>query len=238
MTISSEREKHASSWRELLRIGILSLLISSFCVACGQEAGAEQRSEDVTSYLEGEITLSTEIDSVADYSGFEVLIGNRTETSFDTLAITETDVEGKFSMDINAPKTNIYSLVIARDGAIVRVDEIAIADGDSASFKIQFPFGQRPIMIRSKENAALLGFKNTIALHNGEIESLSQQGVSDQTVFRKQNCPDCRHIMGIERFITRYACCKPWCCAICDYAWKAGTTPFLLHGWVNLILIT
>ncbi len=183
MILNREKEKLTTKWSEFFRLGLFSLFVTGLCVGCGQEAGAEQRSEEVRSYLEGEITLSVDIDSTANFSGFEVLVANRTETSFDTLAITETDVNGKFSTVVNAPRTNIYSLIISREGSILRVGEIAIADGDSASFKVQFPFGQRPIMIRSEENAALLGFKNTVALHNAEIDALSRQGVVDQSVY-------------------------------------------------------
>ncbi len=169
--------------RELVRIGFFALLMTASCIGCGQEAEAEQRAGTVHSFLEGQITLSAEIDSVADYSGFEILVAERKEEGIDTLGFAQTDVEGKFSMEITAPGTNIYSLVISRAGAVLRLDEIAVAEGDSASFKVKFPFGNRPVMIRSKENAALLGFKNTVALHNGEIDSYTRQGVEDRSVY-------------------------------------------------------
>ena len=227
MTITREHGKRASSWSEFFRIGMLSLLITSLCIACGQEAGAEQRSEEVHSHLQGEITLSTEIDSVADYSGFEILVANRTETSIDTLAYTVTDAEGKFEMDITAPKTNIYSLVIARDGSVLRIDEIAIAEGDSASFKMKFPFGQRPIMIRSNENAALLGFKNTVALHNGEIEALSRQGVEDQTVFETKISQTSGILWGLKESAPGTLASKL----------AAAQSVIMLEGWNDSLLV-
>lgn len=165
----------------------LSLLLFGFslsCMACGNDAGAEQRQASVNSTLEGLITLDAAVDSSANYSGFEVIVGENIEGNLDTLAYAVTDNEGVFSMQIQAPRPNIYSLVISREGSILLYDEIAIADGDSASFKLKFPFGNRPVMIRSKENAALLGFKNTMALHTGEINRMQREGVNDITAYR------------------------------------------------------
>ena len=163
----------------LLIIALLTISIS----ACSQNADAGQQQNDIVSHLSGQITLSAEIDSVADYSGFEVLVGENIAGRFDTLAYVETDVDGQFATEVRAPRANIYSLVLARGGSVLRVDEIAIAGGDSASFKVEFPFGNRPLMIRSHENAALMGYKNTMALHNGEIARLTQSGENDRSAY-------------------------------------------------------
>ncbi len=167
-------------------------------MGCGQEAGAEQLQGEVQSYLEGEISLSADVDSTADFSGFGVLVAERTETGIDTLAFATTGEDGTFAMDITAPRSNIYSMIISRDGAILRVGEIAIANNDSASFKIEFPFGRRPIMIRSVENAALLGFKNTVALHNNEMNAFSQQGVTDQSVYANKVKQTAEILWGLQ----------------------------------------
>ena len=161
----------------------LALGLCVAIVACGQDADAGRQSSTVTSHLSGQITLSAEIDSLSDFSGFEVIVGENTTGVFDTLAYAETNADGLFEMDVRAPRSAIYSLVLARSGSILRVDELAIANGDSASFKVEFPFGNRPLMVRSKENAALMGFKNTMALHNGEMNTLSQSGVQDRSVY-------------------------------------------------------
>ena len=151
-------------------------------VACGRDADAGQQGI-VTSHLSGEITLNAEIDSTADYSGFEIIVGQNASAGFDTLAMGVTDATGAFEMDIRVPRANIYSLILARDGSILRVDEMAVANGDSASFKIEFPAGNRPLMLRSKENAALLGYKNTMALHTTELNRMAQEGESDRNVY-------------------------------------------------------
>ncbi len=189
--------------RRLTRTGTLPVLLASFCIAglciaCGQSAGAEQLEGEVQSYLEGQIKLSTEIDSVADYSGFEILVADRSSGDVDTLAFATTDAEGRFAMNVIAPRKNIYSLVLARSGSILRVDDIAIADADSASFSVTFPFGQRPVMIRSRENAALLGFKNTVALHNGEIDRMSREGENDREVFAQKIAQTSEILWGLQ----------------------------------------
>ena len=166
-----------------MRLSVFSMVVAMVMVACGQDADAGQQRNNITSHLSGEITLSAEVDSVADYSGFQVIVGENLATGFDTLAIATTEADGKFAVDVSVPRANIYSLILARAGSILRVDELAIADGDSATFKIEFPFGNRPLMIRSRENAALIGYKNTMALHNSEMNKLSQEGVSDRNVY-------------------------------------------------------
>ena len=151
----------------------------AFCVGffvllgCGSNADAVQSSADVRSYIEGQITLSTEIDSVADFSGFEILVASRRVDGIDTLGFATTDDTGNFSMDIVAPRRGIYGLVIGRDGAVLEVDEIAVAQDDSATLQLEFPFGNRPIMVRSRENAALLGLRNTMSLHQRDMQRLA-----------------------------------------------------------------
>ena len=161
-----------------IRMAFITSIVAIAFLSCSSNADAGQSLDDVTSYIEGQITLSTEIDSVADYSGFEVLIGQTTEGSLDTLALTETDSEGNFAMDIRVPKADVYSLIIARDGAILKVDEMVVAQDDSASFKIQFPFGNRPLLVRSVENAVLLGYKNTMALYDRDLKVLTASGTA------------------------------------------------------------
>ncbi len=202
--ITNTKMKPMSGLRRLTRTGTLPVLLASFCIAgfciaCGQSAGAEQLAGEVQSYLEGQIKLSTAIDSVADYSDFEILVADRSSGSVDTLAFASTDAEGKFAMDITAPKKNIYSLILARSGSILRVDDIAIADGDSATFSVTFPFGQRPVMIRSRENAALLGFKNTVALHNTEIDRMSKEGESDREVYAQKIAQTSEILWGLQQ---------------------------------------
>lgn len=162
-------------WSSIRMVLITSILAIAF-LSCSSNADAGQTLEDVTSYIEGQITLSAEIDSVADFSGFEVLVGKLIDGALDTLALTETDSTGNFAMDIRAPKADIYTLIIARAGSVLKVDEMVVAQDDSASFKVNFPFGNRPLLVRSVENAVLLGYKNTMALYDRDIKQLTVSG--------------------------------------------------------------
>ena len=154
-------------------------------MSCGTDADAGQTQVDeVKSYLEGRITLSAEIDTLANYSGFEVLVAKEYEDRVDTLALAETDIEGYFSMDVVAPEADIYTLVIGRDGSILKIDEIVIAQDDSARIQMQFPFGNRPVMVRSKENAALLGYKNTMTLYDRDMKKFALSGTATNEDFR------------------------------------------------------
>lgn len=194
-------------WSWITWTGTLPALIASFCIAglssaCGQTPPPQPREGEVSSHLEGQIKLSTEIDSVADYSDFEILVADRSGGGIDTLAFATTDQAGQFELDVIAPGRNIYSLVLARAGSILRVDDIAIADGDSATINVTFPFGQRPVMIRSKENAALLGFKNTVALHNAEIDRMTQEGVQDREVFANKIYQTSEILWGLQETST------------------------------------
>ncbi|MEM8486499.1 MAG: TlpA disulfide reductase family protein [Bacteroidota bacterium] len=183
---------------EVLKTSLCAVFFAGLLLGCGQNAGAEQLQGEVQSHLAGEITLSADIDSTADFSGFGILVADRTEEGLDTLAYTSTDTDGKFDLDITVPKSNIYSLVISREGSILRVSEIAIANNDSATMKVEFPFGRRPIMIRSNENAALLGFKNTVALHNNEMNAFSRDGVTDQQVYANKVKQTAEILWGLQ----------------------------------------
>lgn len=161
-----------------LRVAALSFLFAVAFLSCSSNADAGQTLDQVTSYIDGQITLSTEVDSVADFSGFEVLIGKVVENTIDTLAHTETDAAGFFAMNVTVPKSDVYSLVIARDGAVLKVDEMVVAQDDSASIKMKFPFGNRPVLVRSHENAALLGYKNTMTLYDQDLKKYALSGTA------------------------------------------------------------
>ena len=157
---------------------MLSSILAVVFISCSSNADAGQTLDQVTSYLDGQITLSAEVDSSADFSGFEVIVGKMTEGALDTLAMAETDTTGYFTLNITVPKADIYSLVIARNGSILKVDEMVVAQDDSAQIKMRFPFGNRPVLVRSEENAVLLGFKNTMALYDRDLKQLAISGVA------------------------------------------------------------
>lgn len=171
---TNQMKSHMSSFRMIVLTSIFAIALLS----CSSNADAGQTVDEVKSYIDGQITLSAQIDTLADYSGFEVLVGKVVDNAFDTLAITETNQEGMFAMDVMVPEADVYSLVIARDGAVLKVDEMVVAQDDSANIKMQFPFGNRPILVRSHENAALLGYKNTMTLYDQDLKKFATSGTA------------------------------------------------------------
>lgn len=153
---------------------VLGLMVGAL-VACG---AAESTPPPIRSYMEGHITVRAEVDSIQDYRGFEVLVASSptANADLDTLGFAVTDSTGFFQMDITAPDRGIYAVIIARRGQILKVDEMAVAEGDSAQMRLLLPAGQRPIAIRSQENAAWLAFRNTQAQHNQELMGIVQDG--------------------------------------------------------------
>lgn len=142
----------------------------------------------VRSHLEGRLTVRAEVDSIPDYRDFEVLVLSQTQgtdVDADTLGLATTDSTGAFSMTITAPERGIYPLLISRRGTILKVGELAVAEGDSARFRAEFPMGNRPLLIRSKENAAWMAYKNTKAQYNDALLRMLQEGAYDADVVNR-----------------------------------------------------
>lgn len=166
----------------LLTLILVALSITNS--ACRSQA--QDMDTGVRSYLEGTITVSAEIDSTADYRGFEVIVGREGIDGIDTLAFAVTDRDGTFQVDVEAPNRGIYPLLIAREGTILRAGQLVIGEGDSASFSIELPGDNRPWRVRSPENSAWLAFENTRALHNQQLIELIQTGSVDDDRLRRE----------------------------------------------------
>ncbi|MEZ4700417.1 MAG: TlpA disulfide reductase family protein [Rhodothermales bacterium] len=157
----------------------LLTIVAIVLAGCGDRGGARTGASAVRSHFDGKIMLSAAVDSTQDYRGFEVLIADGMPGTWDTLAYAVTGPDGQVTLDVGAPRADIFTLQISRDGSPLVRDEIVIADGDSATASITFPLGSRPILIRSRENAVLMGFKNTLATHAMAIQELQQAGETD-----------------------------------------------------------
>ncbi len=155
-----------------LLLVVLSMLV--FLMACGRT-----ESQGVRSHLEGRITVHPEIDSTGDYRGFEVLVLQRGEEQVDTLGYAVTDSTGHFATDVTAPERGVYPLLVLREGQILAQGDLVVASGDSATMRVQLPFRGGFLRIRSKENAAWIGYKNLKAAHNQEILQAVQKGRQD-----------------------------------------------------------
>ena len=164
-----------------LAVGIWLVLLA----ACGASDAAETATQQdpVRSHLSGRITVSAEVDSIPDYRNFEVIVLFEQGQQVDTLGYARTDSTGAFETDVVAPGRGIYPLVIKRRGTVLKVDELVVADGDSATVEAVLPIGNRPLRIRSQENGAWAAFRNTKAQHNNAlVEMLQGDGYSEAAV--------------------------------------------------------
>jgi peroxiredoxin len=139
--------------------GILTFALVS--IGCRAESAAQ-----VTGFVSGRLSISADVDSVADYRDFEVLIASNLDGDIDTLGFARTDSLGNFSTPVRSTQKGVYPLLISRGGQTLALEEIVIADGDSSRVAATFPLNGRPVRIVSMENAAWSAYKNTKAQYN------------------------------------------------------------------------
>jgi peroxiredoxin len=162
------------TWNHMKKITGL-LLIAVMTTSCGNTVAQEQDAS-VRSFLEGDITINAQIDSVGDYSGIEILVANREGNVVDTLGFAVTDADGHFEMDVNADQGGVFPIMIIRRGNLLNVSEYVVADADTATFRAELPLGNRKPLIRSRENSAWLAFKNTEAQHQQMLMDIINAG--------------------------------------------------------------
>ena len=142
--------------------------------ACGRDE------QGVRSVLRGDVRLRADVDStLTDQSGFEVLVADRQEGRFDTLGFATTDRAGAFEMTITAPERGVYPLLISRGGPTLSVDELVVAEGDTARLQAELPTERRQLRIRSLENDAWGAYQNTKAQHNQSLLQTLQTSAAD-----------------------------------------------------------
>lgn len=158
---------------------ILSLLILLLFPACGGDN--TEVSDGVSSYLSGRLTVRAEVDSIPDYRDFEVLVATSDSIDVDTLGYAITDSMGVFSMEVIAADRGVYPLIISRRGVVLKVDELVVAPGDSATVEAVFPVPSRPLRIRSQENGAWAAYRNAKAQYNNTLVEQLQAGTYNET---------------------------------------------------------
>lgn len=122
------------------------LLISS----CGRQDGGDlQRAQ-----IYGQITVSEELDTLRDYSEFELLIRQRQAGGIqvDTVFHAETDVDGYYGGEARFSNSGIYSLRVSRYGEELAWSDLVLAPGDTIEFSAQFPDVEQTASIQSEEN--------------------------------------------------------------------------------------
>ena len=139
--------------------------------------------ETVRGYLEGTITVSSSVDSTADYSGFEVMVVNGNGRQIDTLGQAETNREGHYQMHVEAKQRGVYPLIVWGRAGRQRLltTEYVVADGDSGSLSLEFPLRSRRLPIRSVENSALQAYRNTMVQHRQNLVQRLQTAGYDET---------------------------------------------------------
>ena len=169
------------------RTGLLLLfvLVTYPGLACAQQEEAPTATY-IESTLSGHITVRPEIDSTADYRGFEVLVAVDNEGEPDTLGFAVTDSSGFFAMDVEAEQRGVYALIISRRGEILEIGHLAVSHGDSAQLKAMLPVGSASLRPRSAENAAWQAYQNTRLQHDDRLITLAQAIPYDESAVRLQ----------------------------------------------------
>ncbi len=126
------------------------------------------RAEGVSSHLEGTVAVA---DTVRDIlpENFSVLVFHETEGRTDTLGWAPVSPDGTFALGVTAPDRGVYPLVLSYEGQPLRLDELVVAGGDSATVHFSFPITSRRLRIRSRENDAWTAYRNAKAHYDGDV---------------------------------------------------------------------
>lgn len=127
--------------------------------------------------------LDPRADSLRDAAGIALMVLFREGDALDTLGQAVTDAEGRFRMAVRAPEKGVYPLFIAYRGVVQRVEDLVVAQADTATLRAPFPVGRRPIIIRSRENAAWLAYKNTRLVHSRNLQAFGEAAALDTLGF-------------------------------------------------------
>ncbi len=149
--------------RPLCRLVYGALLVA----ALGLWVGCQAEPDGVQGVLEGNITVESAADSVADLRGFRVLVVQAQGRRVDTLAHATTDREGGFRVRVPVPERGIYPLMIWDQQGTNRLAtaEYVVAEGDTAQLQAALPVQEGGVRIQSPENNALTGYRNVMAQH-------------------------------------------------------------------------
>lgn len=160
--------------RIILGCAVLAVALTG----CIRGEAADAADNTVHSYLNGTITISAQVDSTGNHVGTEVLVLDQNEAGeLDTLGLATTDSTGAFQMNIEAPDRGVYLLVISRFAQQFGRYQIVVAEGDSASFNLELPADpNRPLLIRSPENAAWMAYQNVKEQHQQSVMQALQGG--------------------------------------------------------------
>lgn len=138
-------------WKERMRlrtgIVIATVLLLS---ACGRTEDGELHSARIY----GQITVDESLDTLRDYSQFELLIQQRLAGGLqtDTVFHAETDVDGYYGGEARFSNSGVYSLRVSRYGEELAWSDLVLAPEDTIEFSAEFPDVEQTATISSSEN--------------------------------------------------------------------------------------
>lgn len=159
---------------------VVAMLIVGVLAGCGKQEPA-----GISSYLAGTISLRDTTVQSDDNAGFRVMVLAPGDGKVDTLALATTDAAGYFSTTVRAREMGMYPLVIRRSGGILASGQLIVADGDSATVSLSVPLGNKPFIVRSKENGAWLAYQNAKATYGRTLSELASSGKANDETLRQ-----------------------------------------------------
>jgi peroxiredoxin len=170
------------------RLGKLLQWAALALFGVGLVVGCESPGNRVQSHLEGRITVQSSVDATGDYSNFRIVVLDANGRSIDTLGHATTGRNGRFRTTVAAPERGVYTLTVwGRQGQerLASADYV-VAQGDSAQFEVTFPTQKRGIRVRSQENAALYGYRNTLVQHRQALVEQLQTDAQDSNAMARR----------------------------------------------------
>lgn len=135
-----------------MKIKVLIVLAILIAIAnCGKKPEVQK------ALVKGNITVADSIDATGDYSGIELLITYRDNSTeeLDTLFQSRTDITGSFEGEIEFPFQGIYPLLISRNGERLFLSQLILADNDTISIRGELPGLNTNFEVDSRENRAM-----------------------------------------------------------------------------------
>lgn len=137
--------------------------------------------ERVRSHITGRIAAGASAIESNNDKGFRVLVVDVQGRSIDTLGQAQTAANGAFDLTVTAPDRGVYPLTIwGRDGErrLASTDYV-VADGDSATLRVEVPLNGQSVQVRSDENTAFTAYRHTVAQHHRTLTKRLQTAAPD-----------------------------------------------------------
>ncbi|MEX2573715.1 MAG: hypothetical protein WD317_05435 [Balneolaceae bacterium] len=130
---------------------VLPLAVTILISACGKTDQAEPLR---TAYLKGQITVDPELDTLRNYSGFQLRIVEPDSLGqlSDTLFHAVTDSAGIYEGEARFPRSGVHSLALSRHGEDLALVDVILVEKDTIKISGEFPDFENSMVIESEEN--------------------------------------------------------------------------------------